>query len=392
MNERKCEICGRTDFARLHGQDFYIDDEVDILSYSVVACNKCGFVFASNVPSQDQYESYYNENKKYTYDEGVIPGDLKKLHQDAFFLIDSYLKNNDSGDHKETAIIDIGCSTGNLLSVFKDNGYRDLTGLELSQACCEIANGEHGLNVEPTSLRHYESSDRYDLAMLTGVVEHINDLSENLERVCAILKEKGQLFVIVPDATNFSLDPKEPFHEFSIEHINYFTHKSLSNLLCKYGFANTVLESVGVELYDSHVLMSLWTKSEGIENIEKDINGARKVKEYILRSNQKQRAINALINDLVKSGEEVIVWGVGSLTSRLLISSDLGRANIVKYVDSDKGHHGKRIKGVDVVSPQILKGKEQTVLVSSSVYGKEIKDILVRDLDYKGRVVLVGQQ
>ncbi len=391
MDDRRCEICGSVQFEDLHDQNFYVNDEVKPLSYSVVACENCGFVFATNIPSQKQYESYYNENTKYTYDEGVIPDDLKKLHQNSFALIDNHLQGKNNGNRKECKIIDIGCSTGSLLGVFKSNGYSDLIGLEPSEECCKIAESECDVKVMPCSLQQYESENKYDIAILTGVLEHIRDLSDNLAMVSSFLKDNGLLYVVVPDADNFSPDPQEPFHEFSIEHINFFTAKSLSNLVGKHGYKRVYSESVPVKLYDSQALMSLWIKTNDNISIEKDVSGSQKVEEYISRSTTKQRPLRDLIKNLVDSQEELVVWGVGSLTSRLLMNTDLGQANISNFVDSNKGLHGKKIKGIEVAAPQVLKGKDLTVLISSSVYGKEIKNILSQDYNYKGKVILVEQ-
>jgi SAM-dependent methyltransferase len=386
---RSCEVCGSNSFEHLHTQKFFIAGEDQPFQYTVATCNDCGFIFAFDVPSQEQYERYYNLNTKYTYNQGDVPDGLKKLHHDSFRLIENFLKKNTPQiKYDALKIIDIGCSTGYLLQIFKEHEYRNILGLEPSLECCEIANDRYGIRVISQTLSQYRTDDTYDLILMSGVLEHIHDLSDNLSRVSTLLGENGFLFVMVPDAEHFSSNPREPFHEFSLEHINFFTQTSLSNLLGKYGLVKEYAESIEVSFYDSHALATIWKKADGQVTVQKDISGILKIKQYTQVSEEALKVLKGKIAELVKTQEEVAIWGVGSLTSRLLSNTNLEKANIKFFVDRNKGLQGRKMMGVEIVSPEMLFGKDLTVFISSYVYRDEIKKILKEDLHYKGRIVL----
>lgn len=83
------------------------------------------------------------------------------------------------------------------------------------------------------------------------------------------------------------------------------------------------------------------------------------------------------------------MWGVGSLTARLLTTTNLGHANIAAFVDSNPGLQGKRILERPIEAPGWMRDKSLTVFVSSFVYGAEIRETLERDLRYAGRIVTI---
>jgi 2-polyprenyl-3-methyl-5-hydroxy-6-metoxy-1,4-benzoquinol methylase len=386
---RSCEICGSNSFEQLHRQKFFISGEDQPFQYRVAACNNCGFIFAFDIPSQEQYERYYNLNTRYIYNQGDIPDGLKKLHHDSFRLIEKFLKTNMSQIRYDTLkIIDIGCSTGNLLHIFKEHGYNNIFGLEPSQGCCLIANRRYGIRAIPQALSQYRTDDTYDLIIMSGVLEHIHDISDNLSRISALLKGNGFLFIMVPDVERFSTNPREPFHEFSLEHINFFTQTSLTNLLGKYRLTNKYSKSIEAPLYDSYALATIWGKTDLQMPIQKDMSGILKIKRYIKRSEEALKVLKEKIGELVRTQEEIAIWGVGSLTSRLLANTNLGKANIKVFVDRNKDLQGRKISGIEIASPDLLLDRDLTVFISSYVYRDEIKKMLKEELHYKGRIVL----
>ena len=56
------------------------------------------------------------------------------------------------------------------------------------------------------------------------------------------LADNGLLYVDVPDVMQFGRTADAPFQEFSIEHVNYFSAKSLSNLMRAHGFVPLVVQ------------------------------------------------------------------------------------------------------------------------------------------------------
>ncbi len=387
--QRKCEICDTDDKGYLHAQSFVLPDLEKPFEYAVVACNKCGFVFADNVPSQEEYDRYYKSNNKYKYN-SKIPSGLIKIYNDMFLEVEDFFnKNIPSIDKNSFKILDIGCSVGYFLNLFKEHGYKSLKGIEPAPDCGLIAKELYGIEVFSGILSEFTENDEFDFVIMSGVLEHISELNKIISEGVSLLKEDGIFMIVVPDAGNFTSTPNVPFDEFSLEHINYFTHRSLSNLMKRHGFKNIFSKSIDADFYDTKALVSLFARSSAEkENFEMDSEGIACIKNYISASNEKIETLNKMFGDLIESGEELAVWGVGSLTFRLLASSNLPKANIRCFIDSNKALQGKKINGIEVLPPDFFVERTDglMVFISSHSYGKEIRDVLINKYKFRGHI------
>ncbi len=389
--KRNCEICGSKKLDVIYKQKFILESN-RLSCYNVVVCRQCGFTFASNLPSSKKIEKFYKENIKYAYQHhhGSLPDDTKKLQLDSFKMIDSYLKQNFLELNKSTVkILDIGCATGYLLDIFKKNQYKNLLGIDPSPECSIAAKKLYNIKVLSLTLSEYKTKEKFDLIILASVMEHFSKLENNLSRASSLLKENGIMFISVPDGGNFGKILREPFLEFSFEHINYFTKASLKNLLSKYRLENIIFNSLALNLYGGYALNSLWKKSKQKNQISFDKIGKRKIVNYIRKSSRKLKTINNKIKKLVKSKEKIVVWGVGSLTSRLLATTDLKKTNIQFFVDNNASLQGKTIRNFSVKSPDTLRKQKFTIFVSTYIYGNEIKKSLLEKYKFKGKIILL---
>jgi len=390
--KRICEICSSKNYAMFYSQKFFLPEKKLPFHYDVVCCRKCGFVFASHALSQKKLDKFYQKNIKYAYhaQKGNLPGYAQYLHRRSFLFIDSFLrKSYNNFDKSKFNILDVGCASGNLLNNFKKRGYKSLLGIDPAPECSFNAEKLYGLQVIPLSLSHYHTDLVFDLIIFASVLEHIGNLNEVLTKASLMLKDDGILFISVPDVENFGTLLTEPFLEFSLEHINYFTQRSLTNLVSKFGFSNLQFNSFAVELYGGYALDSLWRKTGTKKQIKHDMLGKRKITNYIQKSSKILEKVIAIINSLVKTQEKIIVWGAGSLTSRLLATTNLKSANIQAFVDSDPSLHGKKLNGISIVSPDILKSRKMSVFIVTYIHSQEIKQILLEKYHYKGNILFL---
>jgi len=377
-----CPICGGNRVDTVHRQDFILPGDVQT-HYVVVTCYDCGFAFARDLPGAEEYESYYRTNLRYTYEgsRGAAEA-LFAIHQGSFELVDRHLSHA-----KESRILDIGCSTGELLALFQRAGYTHLTGVDPTLECSEIAKRLHGVEVTTAVLSEISAEQPYDVVLLANVLEHIPNLRQAMQRVSSVLRSGGLLFVQVPDGAHFGADFKEPFLEFSIEHVNFFTETSLANLLDELSAVEVRHDVVAHKGVSYPVITSLWRKSGG--GTQRTVSDTGAIRAYVARSNARLDELRRTIDALVAGGEPVVIWGVGSLTARFLATTNLAKANIAGFVDSNSGHHGKRLLEREIAPPSSLAGRDVTVFVSSFVYGAEIRRTLESEMRYRGRIVTI---
>ena len=357
--------------------------------YEVSNCNQCGFLFADNIPAQDFYDEFYEKNIKYTYDihEYDLPQGLINIHMHSYQLLDDHLKKMIPLSKDSVKILDIGCSTGYLLHLFKSDGYKNVLGVEASKACSYIGRELYGVEIVSNPLSELALSDQFDLIILSGVLEHISDINEAMKSILPLLSRNGLIYIVVPDASDFSSNPIEPFHEFSFEHINFFTGISLQNFMGKYGLKMEFFDSTYTNFYDTNYIRSIFHLDSTKYVVKKDDLGIRRLKDYIEKSQKKLLKVAKIINDLVKSQEKIYVWGCGSLTQRLLASTDLAKANISAFIDSNKKLHGQKIVGYKIIAPENIVDNKSAVFISSYVYGMEIKGILEKEFKFRGKII-----
>jgi SAM-dependent methyltransferase len=379
-----CQICGGRELETLHRQEFILPGDQPA-HYIVTACATCGFVFARDLPAAEEYESYYRSNRKYTYEGSRDTSEaLFAMYGRSFDLVAAHAG-------REHRVLDIGCSTGELLALFQRGGYANVHGVDPSPECRDIAKLLYGLDVRTAVLSELVPDETYDVVLFANVLEHIPNLREATRHIASFVSDGGLLFVQVPDASHFGVAMQEPFFELSIEHINYFTETSLANLMSTVGMSCVELIHDRLPYKGIHyaVLTSLWRKDAAAKSMERAPRDADSVRAYIAKSERRLAELRKRIDAIVDSGEPVVIWGVGSLTARLLATTRLSEANITGFVDSNAGHHGKRLSGREIAPPSSLTGRNETVFVSSFAYGAEIKQTLERELHYDGPIVTI---
>ncbi|MFH1899662.1 MAG: class I SAM-dependent methyltransferase [Patescibacteria group bacterium] len=347
---RNCPLCNSHKKEILYTQIFS-----GHFSHKIVCCKNCGFIYVANTPSQEYYSKYYKEESKY---EGI------REHEAHEVATKNELNKFINKNVKENArILDVGCSTGFLLSYIKNKGYKNVYGIDPAPKCRLMAKEKYGVDVGVYDLNSFHPKKKYDLIIISQVLEHLTDIKDSMEKVHSWLNNGGYLFIGVPDAEKFHLNFDEPFGEFSTEHINFFTESSFYYLMNN--FKNVMMKS------DGDVLFSVWQKLN---------QGKRGFLKYIELSEKKLKKVKKVINKLP---EKTIVWGVGALTRRLLSTTKL-RNKILFFVDSSPNLIGKSINGLSIYSPDVLKEYNNPVFISSFKFRDEIiKSMKNKKLDNK---------
>ncbi len=300
-----------------------------------------------------------------------------KIQNNILFLYTTQFPN------KNIRILDIGCSTAGQLAGFKKLGYKNLLGVDPSPACTKAAERLYGIEVRTSTISTIDfESASFDLILLVGVLEHVSSLAPVLKKIKGLLARGGKLYLEVPDALRFDAFDDAPYQEFSMEHIIFFSPQSLNNLLIKHGFKNLWNKQNDRRYSASTIMSNISALFENADfeqgTIIPDDASRTALNGYIKSSRRVEERIVEIIKKFVNSREEILVWGVGTHTQRLLEITNFSDLNISAFIDSNSRYHGKKMNGVPIIPPSDLKNIASSVLISSRVFQPEIEAEILR--------------
>jgi len=384
---RLCPICSSSRKEALFEQKFYDNSLTLMNGYSVVVCSDCGFCFADEIPPQEAFNLYYEQMSKYEYDcyDNHPSTDQMTHYAKIVRFIEPNLKN------KDASILDLGCSTGGLLSIFKERGFYNLLGIDPSPVCAQSVQRLFGIDARVSNFSDLTPEKKYDLVILSEVLEHIVDLKAILAKIRSLLSDEGFLFIEVPDSGRWETQISAPFQQFSVEHVNYFSRDSLDHLLLKNGFQTATSREADYisEKINEPVIMLLAAKSSeatGYAGLRKDT--LQPVRKYVAKCLDHDRKLKALLSEKLSGFDRFIVWGVGTHTLRLL-DRGLELAKILYFVDSNARYTGKTIGGLEIKSPQEIREQDTPILVSTFLYQDEIAHQIQQTLQLKNQVITI---
>ena len=389
---RGCPVCGGTARHTLFQQVFAaVEQATPVTGYDVAVCDACGCGYADGIPDQRAFDRYYREMSKYEYHQRE--GAESEFDQRRLAIIAAIVAPH--VQHPGARILDVGCATGRLLANLRQLGFPNVVGLDPSPACATAAARLYGIDVRTMTLAELgATAERFDFVILVGVLEHLCDLDEAFVHLRTLLKPGGLLYVEVPDATAFSDWPNAPYQDFSTEHINFFSPVSLDNLMGRRGFSRVFAEQNHREQSYRTVMsnVSAVYRMEAIppeDGLRIDRETERGLCRYIDQCRVTDERLHAKINAIVDEHRPILVWGVGTHTTRLMATSRLAEANIVAFIESNARYHGRELLGRPIVAPESLSARPEPVLVSSRVFQHEIADQIRDTLGCTNELILL---
>ncbi|MDD5698415.1 MAG: class I SAM-dependent methyltransferase [Victivallaceae bacterium] len=348
MNTRNCHICGgtlyREPILELRGmpkaaqyypeRDEFAEDKG--VTLSICQCSKCGLVQHTMKPV-----AYFKE--VITAATLSDKSRLSRLNQMKEFA--------DRFSIQGKNVLDIGSGKGEMLDVLEEAGLK-ATGLEASPESVKIGRSA-GRNMVNGYIGDISKlgDGLFDAFIALNYLEHLPDLGNVIGNIHKATSADAAGFVTVPNLEY--LLKTNCFYEFVVDHISYFTEKTLT-------FA---FEANGFNVLDC-----------GLINNENDIAIVVKKKKSLDISQQYVK-VETVIRDLRKiisayksKNKKVAVWGAGHRTLALLA---LSKTDDIEYIiDSAKFKQGKfaPVTHTRIVSPEMLY-KEKADLVIIMVPG-----------------------
>ena len=239
-------------------------------------------------------------------------------------------------------ILEIGCATGELAGMVRAiQAPSRYEAIELSPAGQEAVAHLDVLYNKPltTLIEEGAIEPGFDLILMSHVLEHIEDITRELEAMASMLTPTGSIFIEVP---NLGGHRKLPIDD-NRSHLHFFSTTSLVRLLANHG-----LEVVAT-------CTDAWLDARYADSIR-----------VVARRFERPHWSATLLSDhpLLADEASIVVWGAGSLTDEMLANFfDLSKIDF--FIDRDPAKQGTTILGRPVRAPEDLGNEPQTVLLNS---------------------------
>jgi len=218
----KCYICGCSS----------VSVKQIVGPYPVMLCKDCGLLWVHDITEQqiiDFYNGEYFKSKDSIIGYNDYLADELLHRKNAANIVrktQKYIKE------AHPAALDVGCAYGFFMDEAKKLG-QETTGLELNQEAYRYSTEALGLKVFNKGLLDSHFNDgSFDVVYIIGTIEHMIAPAGCLEEINRILKAGGIVVIT-------TMDTKGIFPVYSLkppEHLFYFSHDNLRNLLTKTGF------------------------------------------------------------------------------------------------------------------------------------------------------------
>ncbi len=230
--KRACPICASEDYSTICRERGEI---------GIVKCKGCGLIYVNPMVKEPE-KNYWGDPEKYHEEARLIFEGKAAHHRDPNYLEDLKIIENVK---PEGRFLDIGTNMGFFLRNAIGKKW-DLFGVEPSPSLSEMARKYFNLNVKTCYLEEAGfDSDFFDIVTMTDVFEHIAEPKKIVAEIKRVLKEKGILFIKVPNVKYnllklFLAKLTGRLKDYDIfdsyEHVVHYDHKALAMVLKEAGF------------------------------------------------------------------------------------------------------------------------------------------------------------
>ncbi len=237
----KCCVCGNT-----NPSEFKIKFKRE--NFDVLECTKCSFNF---IPPFYRNQIKYHQYKNSDVTQAVRSGNnwVKiQRHKLRFKLIQKYVKSG--------SVFDLGAGWGHFMLAGKELGY-DVYGIEISEQPYLYCKNDLQLPVDHIDFFEMSNDRKFDVITMWDVLEHIDKADTFINKCAQVNKPGGYLVLQVPQIDSyFAKKHKEKWKMMGLDHVNYFSKKTITQLLSNYGYeVQTIKSSFELKLFIMYTIL-----------------------------------------------------------------------------------------------------------------------------------------
>ena len=216
-HRNNCPVCNGSSFSHWASHEYF----------EAQSCKNCNFVYINPSLNQEGLSVYYSDYIGDRFKNTKKMQDRAEQYKIDAKFIERFIN--------EGNLLDVGCNGGFFLNALSEKFNK--FGIEIDSEAVEFARKEYGLNVTEGVIGHDNFEENFfDLIIFRGVIEHLLEPSDALDRASTLLKPGGYIyFCATPNLQSFSADLyREKWNLWHpIEHINIFDSNTLHMILGK---------------------------------------------------------------------------------------------------------------------------------------------------------------
>jgi len=336
-------------------QDYYFFGKT-LLKFGI--CSQCGHIFQSHTVSYKKLDTHYK--KMLIYYDNIKKPTLQKITSVKRHL--SIIKHEMKTFPKR--VLEVSSMNPYNLLQFKKNGSKYIEALEPNSRVSMSLKNKFDIKVHNCKIENYNSEKKYDLIILTHVLEHIFDPLKALKTCYKIQKFDQKILVEVP---LFEKVENYKVGALHLEHLQYFSEATLIETLTKSGYQPEYISKI----YNSTpfpFITILASKKKNL-NVIKSLDyksQLKNIKQYIFLSKNHWKKIDLFLNKFI--GEKPIyLYGAGFFTSNLLHYTSVSKKfNIEAIIDSSPIKQGKTLANYKIIAPKLKNLKPKSIIIIAS--------------------------
>lgn len=227
--------------------------------YIISKCEVCNLEQTTPLPNQVElnklYEQFYNfngeRNTRYTQLRAKF---INSIFYRVWLAIDGDISFHLM--HGSGSLLDVGCNEGRGLGFYQSHGF-SAEGLELNSKAAEVARAK-GFAVYGSTLEDFTTEKKYDVVVLSNVLEHSLDPSAMLQHIHRLLNPNGQVWISCPNSRSWL---RFAFGRYWINwhvpfHVVHFSPDTLREILRKSQFEMVEMRQETPALWVAHSIIA----------------------------------------------------------------------------------------------------------------------------------------
>lgn len=196
--------------------------------WEIVVCTHCSFTFIPGCYRHGRSTEYYQDDtvaKVVKQGNNWVKLQRQKLR---LFFLKKFIRQG--------KILDIGAGWGHFLYAAGEEGFVT-KGVERDSTASGYAREELGMDVIQSDFCELPESEKFDVITMWDVLEHLDDPVGVIAKCARLTNEEGFLLLQVPQIDSFFARlQKQQWIHLSLEHVNYFNKKTITDLLSQNGY------------------------------------------------------------------------------------------------------------------------------------------------------------